>query len=237
MRVARLKTTAMSCSVNTHGETERARDPVDEPDRLQALLGGHARRRLVEEQQPRLERDRDGQLEPLLIAVSEGAGQVLRARVEPDQAEHLARPADLQGTGRAPRVPCGAAMGEESHLEVFEHGEVGEDAGDLKRAADARAGHRVRRLSGHVAALELDPPAVGADETGHGVEQRALAGTVGTDDGPELSRRHLQVHAVERADPTETAAEPDDAEYRFSPGQRGSPGSPVRRAEARPGTR
>ena len=55
------------------GEEERqpalARNALDEPDGLARLLGRHARRRLVEEEDLGLEGQRDAELELLLVAV------------------------------------------------------------------------------------------------------------------------------------------------------------------------
>jgi hypothetical protein len=55
------------------GEPALAPDTLDELDGLARLLGRHARRRLVEEEDLRLEGERDTQLDLLLVAVGEKA--------------------------------------------------------------------------------------------------------------------------------------------------------------------
>jgi hypothetical protein len=60
------------------GEAALARDALDELDRLPRLLGRHAGRGLVEEEDLRLEGEGDAELELLLVAVREEARDLAR---------------------------------------------------------------------------------------------------------------------------------------------------------------
>ncbi len=80
-----LNTMSMSCSMNTSVIFCRSHNSCDLGDHLPAFLRPHARRRLVEQQHARLERQRQPDIEQLLVAMGE-TGRQHRRLV--GQAEH-----------------------------------------------------------------------------------------------------------------------------------------------------
>src|SRR5688572_8427092 len=63
--------------------------------------------------------------------------------------------------------------------------------------ADATTHELVRRLAGDVRAVQENPARADRDEPEDGLEERGLAGPVGTDDADELARCDGQIAAVE----------------------------------------
>jgi hypothetical protein len=107
-------------------------------------------------------------------------------------------------------------MAEERRLDVLEHGEPAEDAGDLEGAADPAAAQDVGRQATDLLAAEVDLAGVVRDVAGDEVEERRLPRPVGPDDGSQVSRGHDEIHAVDGLDATEVLAQPDGAEGYFS---------------------
>src|SRR5205807_3708875 len=87
--------------------------------------------------------------------------------------------------------------------EVLEHRQPRKAAGDLQGADEPGLGDAIGAPAGDVAAVEHDAAALRRDQPGDAVEQRRLAGAVGTDEAGDRSRLHDEVHAVERADAVE----------------------------------
>src|SRR4029079_3955800 len=74
------------------------------------------------------------------------------------------------------------------------------------------SGDQIRRKAGDVVVVEQDSPGGGANDPGEAVEERRLAGAVGTDHGADLARRHGDRHVVEGGEPSEPRGEPVGAE-------------------------
>ena len=91
--------------------------------------------------------------------------------------------------------------------QVLHHGEVVEELDALPRPGQAEPGAGVGRKGREVTAVELDP-ALAAHEPGDGVDERGLAGPVGSDQPDELALADLQVDVDEGADSAEAHRDP-----------------------------
>ena len=112
---------------------------------LLGLVGRQPRRRLVEQQEARRRRERDGQLELPLLAVGDLAGRLARLLAEPHLPQHRERPrVELRiAVGPAPREAApGLLPGEGRQPDIVQERQRGEDAGALERARDAEMGDR-----------------------------------------------------------------------------------------------
>ncbi|KAG1437548.1 hypothetical protein G6F57_020203 [Rhizopus arrhizus] len=81
---------------------------------------------------------------------------------------------------------------------VLQHGHLPEAARDLIRAHQAQRGHLFRPQSDHGPSVEADRTGGGFVVADQAVEQRALAGAVGADDGDDFARRHRQRNILVR---------------------------------------
>jgi hypothetical protein len=100
------------------------------------LLVAGARQRLVEQQQPRVRRHGDREFELALLAVRQAAGREMGAVVEAEPGECVHRLAVQRVlAGRvAEEAEARAGAGLHGKRGVLQHGEAGEDRGDLERA-------------------------------------------------------------------------------------------------------
>jgi hypothetical protein len=81
---------------------------------------------------------------------------------------------------------------------VFEHGEVRENGGDLKRAHQAKPRHPRRRERRDVAPLVDDASPARAHELGQEVETGRLARAVGADQRVNRTARNAQIDPADR---------------------------------------
>ena len=84
-------TTFMLCSTSRIVSFELVAQPADQAHQLERLLRIHAGRRLVEQQQLRLGRQRARDLEPALAAVRQAGRRLVGHRVELEDLEQLHR--------------------------------------------------------------------------------------------------------------------------------------------------
>ena len=164
---------------------DQLRDAVD-------VLMPHARRRLVEQQHFRIERQRGGDLERALAAIGQFDRQPVGKRGQTDIGDQFHRPLVelVEHGGRAPEIQRAAAQALQRDAHVFQDRHVREHGGDLERAHQPKPGHFGWLQGGDVAAVENDAPARRAEELGQHIETRGLAGAVRTDqgmDGPALN--------------------------------------------------
>ena len=136
------------------------------------------RRGLVEEQDARASRQGPREFDP-----PQGSGRQARRRerpygsVEPEQPQH-----PFHGV----RVHDSALLG--AHAYVLGHRQGREDGELLKGAGDTEPGPRVGGQPGDVPLPEPDPPGIRPHGPGETVEQGALPGPVGPDDGGDPAR-------------------------------------------------
>ncbi len=107
----------------------RLGDLAHQRDEAVDLAVGQALGRLVEDQQPGLQREAHGDLQQPLVAIGEGAGGVALAAVKADPVEHRV------GEPLAPRGRRAGSRAASATLSIDR--EVREDAGDLERVGDA----------------------------------------------------------------------------------------------------
>ena len=95
--------------------------------------------------------------------------------------------------GRSP-VPDGLAgcRRVKGECHVLHHVAPGQEARLLEHEPDARVGSPDGEL------VDADLAAIGREQPADDAQQRALAGTVGADDGHDLAAGHRECHAVER---------------------------------------
>src|SRR5204863_5822684 len=100
---------------------------------------------------------------------------------------------------------------EHGRRDVVAHGQFHERARELKRPRDPPTADPVRRPPGDVLAIE--PNGAGRRrKPAHHVEERRLAGAVGTDEPDHFAPAHREVDAVERAHAPEPLADVFDLE-------------------------
>ena len=216
-------TTPMSCSISrTDSASSRRSRPISSVERLR-LARVHAGRRLVEQEEPGLRRERARDLEPALVAVGQAARQVVFLAAETDECQQLARPRraralPLRRTDGGRNTAPGTRRSEAAVLadqHVVEHRHLREEPDRLKGARDAPRDDRVRPKPDDGRALEDDAPAVRLYEPRDHVEERGLAGAVRADEPDHGASRHDEVDVVERHDAAEALVEPVDLEQRL----------------------
>ena len=163
------------------------------------LFVGHARRRLVEQDQLGLAGKHGAELDPLALAVGELADDATGEGTEAktfqnfvDDAVGLA--AAVVATGRNP--------------DVLVHAQPVKHARHLRLDADAAARDLVGVGAGDVGAPEADPPGGCLVLVGQALEEGALAGAVGADQAAQLAFGHGEVDVVDRDHAAEAHGQP-----------------------------
>jgi hypothetical protein len=213
-------------------------EPLDEGDGLAGLAGRHARGGLVEEEDLRLQGQRDTELELLLAAVREEARFLVGMVQEADRAEDGRCLVLVQAGDVLEQAPAAAAMRDVRRLHVLEDGEAREDVGALEGATHAEPAEIVRRDAGDVAVLEDHLARVGPEMAGDEVEERRLARAVRPDDRADRARRHREAHPAHRQEAVEALREATHVKHGPAPASAASraPGS-GRPRRGRPETR
>ena len=116
---------------------------------------------------------------------------------------------------------AGVLVAVTAHEDVVHDGHVGEDAQVLEGARHADAGGRGRRESRDLLAGELHAAGRERLQAADDVEQRGLAGAVGTDQGGDLALADLERDLVDRLEAAEVDRYGVDPQERFALGQRG----------------
>ena len=199
-------------------EQQRALAPQVPEDRHHpgGLLGSHARHRLVEQQQARPGGERHRDLELAMLAVGEVSGRVLGplGEAHPREVVDGGSPKPLVPEGFAPHpvgVPRRRLHGEHS---VFDDGERGKDARNLKRSGEPEPGAAMGGEVGDGPAAELDGPGVGESGARDLGDEGRLPRAVGADDGVSLVLEHVEVDAVGGGHAAEMAGEAPNREQR-----------------------
>src|ERR1700682_6526107 len=162
----------------------------DRPQTVLAFAGAQTGQDFIEQQQPRAVSQRPGQLhQPELDRRQAGCEYVLPRRKSDavERAQGLFVSRGFVGL-----------MRESSDDHVAQHRESGKRADDLKRPPYARAANLERWLAYQLLFLEANAALVGRDETVEHVEQRRLAGAVGTDDAQALSGMNIETDILQR---------------------------------------
>ena len=161
-------------------------EPADDPRQLDALDRAQPGRRLVEQEHARMHCDRAGDRQQTSLAVRQVADLTVEVLVE---FELLDRPDDLGPNFGIDRPHQVAEVRAEvlrvgGDAEVLEHRRVLEQLQRLERADHAGLDPRPPTLR-DVAVADRHR-AARASEAGEGVDQRRLAGTVGSDQTGDL---------------------------------------------------
>src|SRR5882762_10409826 len=167
------------------------------------LVGGaHTRRRLVEQDDLGPQRECRGDVEQLLVALREVSREGAALVAQAEQLGDLERLALHVAVARERREQPGAAPepGDDRGLQRLEHREVREDVNQLERSGHAEPCEPHRPEPVDRTLLEVHGAGGGRREPGEDVDQRGLAGAVGTDDRQELAGGDAEAHAVERAE-------------------------------------
>src|SRR2546426_7949230 len=180
-------------------------DPVRPDDRAyhvhnrRLLAGADAAGRLVEEQELRLERVGDGNVEQLPLSLRDAARQLLRLEVEPELPEDVVRflpdGAVVIGEGKEPARLSFA--GEDGQRDVVDDGQLVEEIDDLEAARDARLDTVLHRPASDLLAAEHDAAAVWLEQPADQVHQAGLAGAVGADQRDHLALADDEVDLVD----------------------------------------
>src|SRR6266404_3063756 len=201
------------------------------------LALGHARGRLVQEQQRGIRGERPGQLEAPLLAVGQVAGQLVRLVAQPGHREQLRALLPLPLLVGAPaRVPADHVPEAERHpavhpdQHVLDGGHAGEQADVLEGPADAELGDLVGAAALHHGVPEADDAFLRHVDAGEDVEEGGLARSVGPDDRGDVPFLEGEVHRVERGQAAEPLAHPAGLQQRH---QRSSSSSRWRRLAGR----
>src|SRR3989440_7103633 len=196
-------------------------DLLDQRHQLHLLLRRGAGGRFVEEQQPRVARQRAGDLQPTLVAVGQVPRVIVRVMLDADELQEVHRllgDADLLDS-LTPRFEEGVPdfrvhprMLTDPH--VVEGGHVGEEPDLLKGPSDAQVGDPVGLEPGDVLALEDHRSRRRGIDAGDRVEERGFAGAVGPDQGEDLAFADLEGGLVDGRQPTEALRQSVDYQDR-----------------------
>ena len=216
-----------SCSITTIVVPSSRRMPSSSSPSASLSVWRDARRGLVEQQHPRLER-RAGRRSPRPAGCRWTARRSIWLGVR-REAHPLDQLVGLGGLGpvrpaarRAQRPTGGSGRPAPGDHQGLADGQRREQGGVLERADQTRRG-RAPRASPQVrsAPSKTTWPRVGRGEAGDHLEQRRLAGAVGSDHAEDLAAPDLEVHAVDRDDAAEVPGEARDHErWRVRAGRR-----------------
>src|SRR4051812_27495700 len=174
----------------------------------------HARHRLVEQEQPGVQRQRAAQLDAFLQAVGERVHHLLAPGLDLEEVDDLLDAFALVDLLAAPRAVVDAACEGSGLLvqvaadeQVVEDAHAAEERDVLEGARDAHPRPRRRPQPRHVLSGEDHAPALGPVDPADAVEQAGLARAVRADDGGDGAARNGKAHVLQRADAAEAQAE------------------------------
>src|SRR5438552_12794724 len=167
-------------------------------DRAPDVLDTHARGRLVQQEEARVERDREGELQRALLPVWKLAGGPAREVSQTDLREELARSVAiaLERALGGPEPVADRRRSLERELGVLERGELVEEARDLEGARDPAPRDAFGRQPRGIGAEDDHASCGRPKEAGEEIEEGRLPRTVGTDERVHFSWFEPQVHAV-----------------------------------------
>ena len=177
---------------------------VEQIDETLPFAARQARRRLVEHHQVGVGDDRHPDLELPLLTMGEVADGRLEAVAEPHRPGCVASPdPPLLVDRRSPQRSVATVPADDREVQVVLDREAGEEARPLVGAGDPEARPATRGQQRAVDALDPDPAGGRPDVAGHDVEQRRLAGTVGTEDRQPLALDDIEIDAAQGEKATE----------------------------------
>ena len=213
----------MSCSMSSNvtsgasessSSTRRSRSPRDNPDAGSSSI---IRSRVGD--------DGHADLELALLAVGQIADGRLEAVAEPHGPGCVTSPdPPLLVERRAPERSMAAVPADDREIQVVLDREAGEEAGSLVGAGDPEARPATGGQQRAVDAPDPDRAGGRPDVAGHDVEQRRLAGSVGTEDRQPFALGDIEVDAAQGEEATERdrhRAQPEQRRRGFGCGSDG----------------
>ena len=173
---------------------------TDQLDHLVELAADQSGRHLVQHEQLGTGGEGAGHLKALEVEDAQRASQPGRLRFE------LAQCQDLVQFGGAHPGACGHG----AHAYVVSHREPAERARHLVGERDAQPGNALGRQPVEGVPAETDAALVRAVHAGDGLEERALAGPVRTDDRDGFTPADSEVDPVKGRNAPEALAQPSD---------------------------
>ena len=173
-------------------------EPRDHVEDQMALRGRHAGCRLVEQQQLRPLRQRDGDLDQPLPAIGQFAHRPAGVGDERERLQMIERFLDDRGfaAGRSPETIAGAGSLADGEIDVFQHGEVAKQLVDLEGAGDAAARAGRLRQRGDLLAVEQHVAGRGPHPAGDQIDESRLAGAVRPDQRVPGAARQGEIDVV-----------------------------------------
>jgi hypothetical protein len=183
-----------------------ARQSGDHLEQLGALPLRHAGRGLVEQQHLRPGGERERDLEEPLLAIGELAGRSMAVRSELQREQDRMRLLDRIPIGRQLPPPGSGAAAPFAHRQGdrLERTQMGKQRVDLERAHQAALDASFGTERRDLLAAEKNLSAVGFEHAGDQIDQRGLAGAVGTDQGVACAERQIELHLLHDRERAET---------------------------------
>gem|GEM_PF-5979154 len=181
-----------------------AQDLLDEAHQLNFLSRGEPGSRLVEKQKSWFGRQGSGDLKAALLPVPQVARVILGPALDAHELEklhgalggrELFAPFFRSLEKRVPQLCRHADVLAEA--DVVERAHVVEKPDVLEGSRNPKAGDLVRFQPGDWPPIKEHRSQCGSKQSGDAVEQRRLAGAVGTDESEHLAPRHLERHVVD----------------------------------------
>ena len=166
--------------------------------RARGFLVGHAGHGFVEQQQFGVLHQQHADLQPLLLAVAQVAGEAPDTLCQMNRHQYFSQPVALFGVELEEHGRLHALVGFQREFQVFKHGELFKHRWLLKFSTDTQL-----RNVGFFVAQQINRAAkenrafVGSRLAGDDVHHRGLAGAVGTDDATQLAGRDIERQLVD----------------------------------------
>ena len=131
-------------------------DGADERDRALDVFDAHAGGRFIEQQELRIERERESEFDGTLLAVGEVTDDAIRVVGHSDLVEQLHRAVRELGEALVgtPEAIADSGRASEGEFEVLACGELFEETRDLERPSDSEVGDVFGLFAGDVVAFE-----------------------------------------------------------------------------------
>src|SRR5580704_14967271 len=192
----------------------------------------HPAGRLVEQHDRGIRHQNVGQLEQLALPVGQRVGERPGVVGDAGELQQLDGTPPLRAAARpGQRVagPTAAVLRGDEH--VLQHGQPGEDPGELEGPADAEREHPLRRPVRDLLVAEVDVAGVDPLVPGHDVEQGRLARSVRPDQAGDRALLDLDRAVLQRLDAAESlghALGPEQGGHGAAcPARPGCPGCPA----------
>ena len=150
-----------------------------------------------------------------MLAVREVADQDRELVIDGDAACRVAGPVPEIPVAARPHRPQAPTLdADDCEVDVVLDRQPAEESRLLVRAGKTHLRAGARRLVGHVHTEDRDRPGGGREVAGYDVEERRLAGAVGTENAPPLALADLEIDVLDCVKTAKTPADPPEQEGR-----------------------